>query len=59
MVVLWMSILCYLLVGLIVFGGIVKGTNERADCMGLLALSAPFIIVGYPYFLSKRIFTKR
>lgn len=56
--ILWMSILCYLFVGLIVFGGIVKDTNGRADCKRLLALAAPFIIVGYPYFLSKGIFAK-
>ncbi|WP_186725577.1 hypothetical protein [Planomicrobium sp. CPCC 101110] len=51
------SILSYLLLGLIVFGWVVKDTG-RKDCKGLLALAAPFIIIGYPYFLSKGFYRK-
>lgn len=57
--VLWIGALCYLLIGLSVFRWVVKDINHHSDCMRLLALAAPFIIVGYPYFLAKGIFKKK
>lgn len=48
------GILLYLLIGSIVFISVLEGNNQ-ADSKVLFLLASPFIILGYPYYLLKRI----
>ncbi len=44
----------YLLIGLFVFLTVLEN-NHHTDSRVLFALAAPFIIIGYPYFLMRRV----
>ncbi|MEC1751896.1 hypothetical protein [Bacillus mojavensis] len=49
--------LLYLLISTCIFIGVIKDTQSGSWL--LLALAAPLIIFGYPYFCSKQLLSKR
>ncbi|MBJ7570337.1 MULTISPECIES: hypothetical protein [Bacillus] len=51
------GVLLYLLIGTCIFIGVIKDTQSGSWL--LLALAAPLIIFGYPYFCSKQLLSKR
>ncbi|MGF7536134.1 hypothetical protein AAGG74_21075 [Bacillus mexicanus] len=53
----FLGALLYFLIGTCIFIGIIR--ESHSDSWILLALAAPLIIVGYPYFYSKQFISKR
>ncbi|MBG9914590.1 membrane protein [Bacillus sonorensis] len=53
----FLGALLYFLVGTCIFIGVIRGSHSGSWI--LLALAAPFIIVGYPYFYLKQHLAKR
>ncbi|MED4372019.1 hypothetical protein P9216_13720 [Bacillus licheniformis] len=53
----FLSALLYFLVGTCIFIGVIRGSHSGSWI--LLALAAPLIIVGYPYFYLKQHLAKR
>ncbi|MCC2527352.1 hypothetical protein P9160_14430 [Bacillus halotolerans] len=51
------GVLLYLFIGTYIFIGVIKDTQSGSWL--LLALAAPLIIFGYPYFCSKQLLSKR
>ncbi len=52
-------VLIYILIGSCVFISIIRDNNQSSNCAVLYTLAAPFIILGYPYFLIRRLHTSR
>ncbi|MFB0637554.1 hypothetical protein ACEPP6_20160 [Bacillus rugosus] len=53
----FLATLLYFLIGTCIFIGVIKDSHSGSWI--LLALAAPLIIVGYPYFYSKQLLSKR
>ncbi|QYX44045.1 hypothetical protein K1Y82_02965 [Bacillus inaquosorum] len=53
----FLGALLYFLIGTCVFIGVIR--DNHSGSWILLALAAPLIILGYPYFYSKQLLAKR
>ncbi|AGI27802.1 hypothetical protein AW03_005320 [Bacillus subtilis HJ5] len=53
----FLGALLYFLIGTYIFIGVTK--DSQSGSWRLLALAAPLIIAGYPYFYSKKLLSKR
>ncbi|MGK9268273.1 hypothetical protein KXR56_16615 [Bacillus inaquosorum] len=53
----FLGALLYFLIGTCIFIGVIKDSHPASWI--LLALAAPLIILGYPYFYSKQLLAKR
>lgn len=53
----YLGALLYFLIGTCIFIGVIR--DRHSGSWMLLTLAAPIIIIGYPYFYSKKLFAKR
>ncbi|KAA0835616.1 hypothetical protein QNH18_20710 [Bacillus paralicheniformis] len=53
----FLGALLYFLIGTCIFIGVIRDIHSGSWM--LLTLAAPIIIIGYPYFYSKKLFAKR